>query len=280
MTGPGTLAIRHVGKQFRVDDASLTALEDINLTIAPGEFVTLVGPSGCGKSTLLRAIAGLDDSYTGDILLDGGRIKGTSLLRGIVFQEHRLLPWLTVEDNVALALANAELPKAARRQVVAEHLALVGLGGFARAYPRQLSGGMAQRAAIARGLVNRPEILLLDEPFGALDAMTRTYMQGELQRIWQQEGITMILVTHDVEEAVFLGDRVIVMSPRPGRLRQEIPVRLPRPRQRTDYAFTRVKAEVTAALGETAPPPLAQGEDHLVVPFDPPAPAHRASRRR
>jgi ABC-type nitrate/sulfonate/bicarbonate transport system ATPase subunit len=190
MIGPGTLALRNVGKEFPVAGGLLNALKDVSLTIASGELIALVGPSGCGKSTLLRAIAGLDDSYTGDILLDGHPIRGPSLTRGIVFQEHRLFPWLTVEENIGLALANADMPRAEKRRLVAEHIALVGLGGFERAYPRQLSGGMAQRAAIARGLVNRPEILLLDEPFGALDAMTRAHMQTELQRIWQQEAIT------------------------------------------------------------------------------------------
>jgi sulfonate transport system ATP-binding protein len=250
MTTPGALEIRTLSKQFSLDGGALNALESINLTIAPGELVTLVGPSGCGKSTLLRAIAGLDDGYTGEILLDGRQIRGASLLRGIVFQEHNLFPWLTVEENIAVALLNAPMPASEKKRLVAEHIELVKLTGFERAYPRQLSGGMAQRVAIARGLVNRPEVLLLDEPFGALDAMTRAHMQVELQRIWQQEGITMVFVTHDVDEALFLGDRVVVMAPRPGRIQQEIPVALPRPRQRTDYALTRLKAEVLNALGE------------------------------
>jgi ABC-type nitrate/sulfonate/bicarbonate transport system ATPase subunit len=230
----------------------------------------LVGPSGCGKSTLLRAVAGLDREYVGDILLDGRRIAGTSLLRGIVFQDPRLFPWLTVDENVAIALLNAPMSRAKKRDLVAEHLELVGLSAFARAYPKQLSGGMAQRVAIARGLVNRPEILLLDEPFSALDAMTRAHLQVELQRIWQQEGITMIFVTHDVDEALFLGDRVVVMAPRPGRVRQEVTVPIARPRQRTDFALARLKTEVLAALGEVEAPAVPAPDDddrHRVVPL-------------
>jgi ABC-type nitrate/sulfonate/bicarbonate transport system ATPase subunit len=274
MTKAGTLEIKGVSKQFSMGGTALDALTDINLAITPGEFVTLVGPSGCGKSTLLRAVAGLDGTYTGDILLDGRRISGTSLLRGIVFQDPRLFPWLTVEDNVAIALVNAPLAAAEKRRLVAEHLELVGLAGFAGAFPKQLSGGMAQRVAIARGLVNRPEVLLLDEPFSALDALTRAHLQVELQRIWQQEGITMIFVTHDVDEALFLGDRVVVMAPRPGRIRQEISVHLPRPRLRTDFALARLKVEVLAALGEPLPPaaalpPFAHHDgDNRVVALD------------
>ncbi|MCX7250284.1 MAG: ABC transporter ATP-binding protein [Burkholderiales bacterium] len=249
MAHAGTLSLRALNKQYEVKGQALPVLQDINLTIAPGEFVSIVGSSGCGKSTLLRLIIGLEGDYQGEILLDGQRISGTSLKRGIVFQEHRLFPWLTVEKNVALGLLNADQSEASKRQAVQQHIELVGLKGFETAYPHQLSGGMSQRVAIARALVNRPEILLLDEPFGALDAMTRAHLQQELQRIWQQEGITMILVTHDVEEAVFLGDRVVVMEPRPGRIRRIVPVELEHPRERASYRFGRVK---DAVLGEFA----------------------------
>ena len=244
MAHAGTLAIRGLNKQYEVKGEALPVLQDINLTIEPGEFVSIVGSSGCGKSTLLRLVIGLEGDYQGEILLNGQRIVGTSLNRGIVFQEHRLFPWLTVEKNVALGPLNSSLTEGQQRATVREHIALVGLNGFETAYPHQLSGGMSQRVAIARALVNRPDILLLDEPFGALDALTRAHLQQELHRIWQQEGITMILVTHDVEEAVYLGDKVVVMEPRPGRIRQVLPVPLPHPRDRASYAFTQVKESV------------------------------------
>jgi sulfonate transport system ATP-binding protein len=240
----GTLEIRHLSKRYEVEGRALPVLQDISLTVAPGEFVSIVGASGCGKSTLLRLIVGLEADFDGELLLDGHPITGTSLDRGIVFQEHRLFPWLRVEENVALGLLNAALPPEQKRAQVQDHVELVGLQGFEKAYPHQLSGGMSQRVAIARALVNRPEILLLDEPFGALDAMTRTHLQQELQRIWQAEGITTILVTHDVEEAVFLGDKVVVMEPRPGRVRRVVPVPLPHPRERTGPAFAQVKDDV------------------------------------
>jgi sulfonate transport system ATP-binding protein len=208
------LEIEGVEKRFRVNGAPLLALDGVDLTVAPGEFLTIVGASGCGKSTLLRLVAGLDRDYAGSIRLDGRPVAGPGLDRGLVFQEPRLFPWLTVAQNVAAALLNAPLPPEEKRRTVREHVELVGLAGFEGAYPHQLSGGMAQRAAIARGLVNRPGVLLLDEPFGALDALTRARLQGELQRIWAHEGTTAILVTHDVDEAVYLGDRVVVMAPR------------------------------------------------------------------
>ena len=219
-------------------------LQEIDLHIPSGQFVSIVGASGCGKSTLLRLILGLDADYEGQILLDGAPITGTGHERGIVFQDHRLFPWLTVAQNIAVGLRNAPFTEAQKRVLVAEHVALVGLEGFERSFPHQISGGMAQRVAIARGLVNRPRVLLLDEPFGALDALTRSRLQGELQRIWQKERITMLLVTHDVEEAVFLGDQVVVMQPYPGRIRRIVPVDLPHPRNRSDPAFIRIRDDV------------------------------------
>jgi NitT/TauT family transport system ATP-binding protein/sulfonate transport system ATP-binding protein len=250
----GAVSIRGVSKSFALQDRVLTALKDIDLEIEPGSFVCLVGPSGCGKSTLLRLIAGLDTDYTGAIAMDGNAVRAAGLDRGIVFQDHRLFPWLTVQQNIALALANRrDLEPDLRRRLVDEHIALVNLGGFEAAYPHQISGGMAQRAAIARALVNRPLVLLLDEPFGALDALTRLYMQKELQRIWMQHRSTMILVTHDVEEALFLGDQVIVMDPRPGRIRSRVDVPLEHPRDRAAPALTALREQI---LGELTRLPL------------------------
>jgi sulfonate transport system ATP-binding protein len=251
MAGQGHLQIDRVSKAFRVNGAPLNVLDSVDLSVAPGEFLTIVGASGCGKSTLLRLIAGLDTEFQGDVILDGKRVTEPSLDRGLVFQEPRLFPWLTVAQNVALGLLNAGLNKAEKNRSVAEHIALVGLTGFQDAYPHQLSGGMAQRAAIARGLVNRPGVLLLDEPFGALDALTRARLQDELQRIWAAEGITMLLVTHDVEEAVYLGDRVVVMAPRPGRIAATFDVPQPRLRDRANPALARLRDRVMAALVST-----------------------------
>ncbi|WP_254073363.1 ABC transporter ATP-binding protein [Acidisphaera sp. S103] len=241
----------------------------MDLSVAPGEFLTIVGASGCGKSTLLRLIAGLDTEFAGNVVLDGKRVIEPSLDRGLVFQEPRLFPWLTVAQNVALGLLNAGLSKAQKSRSVAEHIALVGLTGFQDAYPHLLSGGMAQRAAIARGLVNRPGVLLLDEPFGSLDALTRARLQDELQRIWAAEGITMLLVTHDVEEAVYLGDRVVVMAPGPGRIAATFDVPQPRPRDRANPALARLQDRVMAALvsttSEQSPAPHAASRPALAA---------------
>ncbi|MEK1943139.1 MAG: ABC transporter ATP-binding protein [Pseudomonas sp.] len=261
MAHAAALEIKQLNKQYQVENRPLTVLEDINLSIHPGEFVSVVGSSGCGKSTLLRLIIGLEDEYQGEILVDGKRIVGTSLQRGIVFQEHRLFPWLTVRDNVAASLLNAKLSAKEKKDSVQAHIDMVGLQGFENAYPAQLSGGMSQRVAIARALVSRPEILLLDEPFGALDALTRSHLQRELQNILRQEGITAIMVTHDVEEAVFLGDRIVVMEPRPGRIKRIVDIPLARPRERTGYAFAAIKDEIMKDFSEIPPeldalPPL------------------------
>lgn len=244
----GALAIHGLSKAYSIDGRSLPVLENIDLAVRPGEFVSIVGASGCGKSSLLRLIVGLENDYAGRIQLDGQAVTGTSLERGIVFQDHRLFPWKTVEQNIALALKNHKLSRAEKRERVADHLELVGLTGFEQAYPHQLSGGMAQRAAIARALITRPKVLLLDEPFGALDALTRVRLQHELQRIWVQQRSTMIMVTHDVEEALYLGDRVIVMDPRPGRIRHEVKVDLPHPRQRGEPLLQQLKEELLSEL--------------------------------
>jgi sulfonate transport system ATP-binding protein len=246
------IEIRSVSKQYEVPSGILPVLSNLNLSIRPGEFLSIVGASGCGKSTLLRLLIGLDAEYEGEISVQGQRVTGTSLDRGIVFQDHRLFPWLTVEQNVGLGLENSRLSSAQKRAAIAAHIELVGLTSFRSAYPHQLSGGMAQRAAIARGLVNQPKILLLDEPFGALDALTRSTLQHELQRIWQTERITMILVTHDVDEAVYLGDRVVVMQPQPGRIRKILDVDVPRPRDRSDTRLKTLIEDVRREIIELA----------------------------
>jgi len=250
MGQPGVIDIRGVSKQYVVNERALQVLTGLSLTIQPGEFLSIVGSSGCGKSTLLRLISGLDVDYSGEIRVDGQQVRGTSLDRGIVFQEHRLFPWLTIEKNIGLGLENSTWPAAKRRETIERHIDLVGLRGFEQAYPHQLSGGMAQRAAIARALVNQPSILLLDEPFGALDALTRSNLQQELQRIWQAERLTTILVTHDVEEAVFLGDRVVVMQPRPGRIRRVLNVSAEHPRDRADPELKAIVDEVRGEILE------------------------------
>lgn len=236
---PALVSFRQVAKSFPVDGRELQAIERFDLEVADGEFIAIVGASGCGKSTLLRLLVGLDREFQGEIRIDGKPIDGIGGERGIVFQEHRLFPWLTVEQNVALGLVNEPLSETGKAARVADYLQLVGLTAFARAYPHQLSGGMAQRVAIARGLVASPRILLLDEPFGALDALTRQQLQEELQRIRQRERITTVLVTHDVEEALFLADRVVVMAPRPGRIKRIVEVPLEHPRERGGYDFLR-----------------------------------------
>jgi sulfonate transport system ATP-binding protein len=236
----GTVNIDIARKVFHTASQQLPVLQNISLTIHPGEFVCIVGGSGCGKTTLLRIVAGLETEFEGTVSLDGRRITGPSLERGVVFQEHRLLPWLTVRDNVAFG-------KTVNKNAspgVAHYLDLVGLSEFADAYPHQLSGGMSQRVAIARALAGRPEVLLLDEPFAALDALTRTRMQEELLRIWQTERTTVLLVTHDIEEAVFLADRIIVMSSQPGTVRRIVNVHLHHPRERAGYDFAQIRKGV------------------------------------
>jgi len=237
----GTVDIKILCKVFHTGFEPRLALQNVSLTIHPGEFVSIVGGSGCGKTTLLRIVAGLETDFEGVVTLDASRITGPGLERGVVFQEHRLLPWLTVRDNVAFGKTGQ---KKASSPGISHYLDLVGLSDFADAYPYQLSGGMSQRVAIARALAGQPEVLLLDEPFASLDALTRTRMQEELLRIWQAERTTVLLVTHDIEEAVFLADRVIVMSARPGTVRRVVHVDLPRPRERTGGAFSVVRKTV------------------------------------
>ena len=242
------VSFNHVGKTFDVDGFELEAIREFNLEIAEGEFVAIVGSSGCGKSTLLRLLVGLDTQFRGEIRVDGKAVIGVGGERGIVFQEHRLFPWLTVAQNIGLGLVNEPLSEAERNRRISDFIELVGLTDFTRAYPHQLSGGMAQRVAIARGLVASPRILLLDEPFGALDALTRQQMQDELLAIRARAKITTVLVTHDVEEAIFLADRVVVMEPRPGRIKQVVDIALPHPRQRSSFDFHQLREELLHEL--------------------------------
>lgn len=234
MTTLPLVTFDHVRKSWQ----QVTALQNFSLDIAAGELVALVGSSGCGKSTLLRMLVGLESATQGEIRIHGEPVTGVGKDRGIVFQEPRLFPWLNVIDNVMLGLADEPLSRAAKRQRALEMLARVQLTEFASALPAQLSGGMAQRVAIARGLVGRPQILMLDEPFGALDALTRHTLQQELLQIHRSAGTTTLLVTHDVEEAVALADRVVVLSPRPGRIREVVSLELPHPRRREEASFT------------------------------------------
>lgn len=243
------LEIRGLDKSFTIAGRDVKVLADVDLSVMPGEFVTIVGASGCGKSTLLRLILGLDSAYGGDILVDGTRVQRPGLDRSIVFQDHRLLPWLSVEGNVAAALRRSPLSRAEKKEAVRQHLELVGLTQFAKAYPAQLSGGMAQRVAIARALVNRPRFLLLDEPLGALDALTRLRLQDELKRIVQQEGTTALLVTHDVDEAVHLGHRIVVMQPHPGRIATILSIPEQARLDRSSPEFIQLRDEVLELLG-------------------------------
>lgn len=238
-----------VGKTFHVAGATFEAIRDFDLRIEPNEFIAIVGASGCGKSTLLRLLAGLDVDHHGEIRIDGRPRAGIGADRGIVFQEPRLFPWLTVEENIGLGLASERLDPQERQRRIAEYIRLVRLEGFENALPHQLSGGMAQRVAIARGLVASPRILMLDEPFSALDAQTRQQMQNELLAIRERERITMLLVTHDVEEAVFLADRIVVMRPTPGCIRRIVPVELPRPRDRASFQFHQLRQQLIDELG-------------------------------
>lgn len=231
-------------------------LRDIDLEVEAGAFVTLIGPSGCGKSTILRLVAGLDADFSGAIRVGGVPIRGPDLSRGMLFQEHRLFPWLTVRQNVALGAFHSGLGAAALDAHVGGLLERVGLAHAVDLFPSQLSGGMAQRASIARTLAGNPRLLLLDEPFSALDAFNRLALQLELERLWQRTGITMILVSHDIEEAVYLSDRIVVLEADPGRIRTVVENRLPRPRDRVSPAFNALKARLFEALHvETGAPP-------------------------
>lgn len=244
----GVIKIRDVRRIFKdLTGNDIVALEKINIDINPGEFISLVGPSGCGKSTLLRLITGLDKPNEGELYLDDDKITAPHYERGLVFQNPTLFPWLNVHDNVASGLKARKIYNE-KKEEVAEFIKLVGLEGFEKSYPHQLSGGMAQRVSLARALVNHPKVLLLDEPLGALDAFTRMQMQDEILRLWKERGTTMILVTHDVDEAIYLSDRIVIMSPRPGRIEEIIDVNLSRPRQRNYPDFLRLRSKILEIL--------------------------------
>jgi NitT/TauT family transport system ATP-binding protein len=237
-----------VSHRFDLDGQPLPVLDRISLRVGRGEFVALLGPSGCGKSTLLRLVAGLDSSSAGSLLVEGQAIEGPDPSRVVVFQDPTLYPWRTVWSNVALGLEARGLLRS-HRERIEEVLSLVGLTGFANAYPHQLSGGMSQRAALARALVNDPKLLILDEPLGQLDSLTRITMQGELVSLWQRAGFTVLLVTHDVDEALFLAGRVIVLSERPAHIKAEVVNPWPYPRRRGDPHLAELRHEVFAHLG-------------------------------
>ncbi len=236
----GNLKIEHLSKTFSVANENLQVLDDINLEIKKGEFISIVGHSGCGKSTLLKIVAGLEDYTNGSVKIDDNEIKNVSTNCHMIFQNHNLLPWMTVKENVSFGLY--DVPN--KEELVQKEIELVHLKGFENAYPKELSGGMAQRAAIARALVRKPEILLLDEPFGALDALTRIEMQKEVLDIWQQEKATMLLVTHDIEEAIYLSTRIVVVSDRPATIKRIFNVDLPSQRRRNTKEFTMLKEEI------------------------------------
>jgi NitT/TauT family transport system ATP-binding protein len=242
------LAIAGVGKTFA---GGTEALQATDLLVQENDFITILGPSGCGKSTLLRMVAGLDTPSGGCIALDGQPVAGPGADRGMVFQSYTLFPWLTVRDNVCFGLREKGLPLDAQHAIAHRFLAKVGLAGFERHYPKQLSGGMQQRTALARALANDPRILLMDEPFGALDHQTRELMQELLLGIWEDERKTVLFVTHDIDEAIFMGNRVVVMSARPGRIKCDIPVPLAHPRHyamKTTPAFAQLKARLTEEI--------------------------------
>jgi NitT/TauT family transport system ATP-binding protein len=235
--------------------APTRALEPVSITVGDNDFVTILGPSGCGKSTLLRMVAGLDRPTAGQILLDRKPVAEPGPDRGMVFQSYTLFPWLTVAENVAFGLREKGVPATERSRIAGEWLERVGLTAFAEHYPKQLSGGMQQRTAIARALANDPAILLLDEPFGALDNQTRALMQELLLGIWERDRKTVLFVTHDIEEAIFLASRVVVMTARPGRIKSEVTVDLPHPRHytlKTSPEFSRLKAQLTEDIRSEA----------------------------
>ncbi|WP_078412494.1 ABC transporter ATP-binding protein [Priestia abyssalis] len=236
-----SVSIESLNRSFFKSQQEIQALKNVNLQIKQGEFITVIGPSGCGKSTLLKIIAGLDLHFEGKVKIGQEELKGPGIKQGFIFQEHRLFPWLTAEKNIA---ADLSLKKPEVRKKVDELIEIVRLKGFEKAYPRELSGGMSQRVAIARALLRDPEVLLLDEPFGALDAFTRTHLQDVLLDIWQKKGTTMILVTHDLDESIYLANRVVIMSPRPGRVSKTITVDLPYPRKKANRSFQELRQQV------------------------------------
>lgn len=243
-----SLRLRDVSKRFMSPDGDeFVALKSASLEVAAGELISLVGPSGCGKSTLLRLIAGLDTPNRGELFVGSDRITGPSASRGLVFQDPNLFPWLTVRGNVQAGLVARGILHEKRHEVD-EFIRLVGLEGFENSFPHHLSGGMAQRAALARALINHPQVLLLDEPLGALDAFTRMRMQDEVLRLWQARRTTMVFVTHDIDEAVYMSDRIVIMSQRPGRIERTMDVDIDRPRDRSSSEFLKLRSDILEML--------------------------------
>ncbi len=242
------LELRNVTKTFSTEEGEMMALEDINIEVKPNEFLCIIGPSGCGKTTLLRMIAGLDYPSSGEIILDGDRVSGPSPDRGMVFQEFSLFPWRTVIKNVTFGLEILEVDKHEQYRIAERYRELVGLKGFENRYPYELSGGMKQRVAIARALATDPAILLMDEPFGSVDAQTRNILQEELLEIWKRTKKTVLFVTHSVDEAVYLADRVAVMSARPGCLVKCLDNAIPRPRKRTSVEVNEFRENLLMLL--------------------------------
>jgi len=242
------IQIRNLTKVFEKEKARIEALGDLNLDVYEGEFFCVIGPTGCGKTTLLRIIAGLESPTRGEVLLNGQRVTKPGADRGLVFQEFALFPWRTTRKNIEFGLEVKGLPSEKRREIVERYVKLVGLQGFENALPRQLSSGMKQRVAIARALANDPEVLLMDEPFGSLDAQTRNIMQRELLTIWDKTKKTVVFVTHSVDEAVYLADRIVVLTARPGTVKRIVEVELPRPRDRTGERFYAVRRPLLQEL--------------------------------
>jgi ABC-type nitrate/sulfonate/bicarbonate transport system ATPase subunit len=245
-----SLRMVSINKDFPAPDhpeIRTLALQNVSLSLSAGELVSIVGPSGCGKSTLLRLVAGLDFPNSGELWIGSERITNPSAERGLVFQDPNLFPWLTVRKNIEAGLVARGLLYQKRHEVD-EFMRLVGLESFANAYPHHLSGGMAQRVALARALINHPKVLLLDEPLGALDAFTRMRMQDEVLRLWNARGTTMVVVTHDIDEAIYMSDRIVVMTPRPGRVERVIEIGLDRPRDRNSPEFLRIRGDILEFL--------------------------------
>jgi NitT/TauT family transport system ATP-binding protein len=249
----GRLSLSAVSKVYDDHGAPVTALSGINLDIADGEFCAILGHSGCGKTSLLNMVAGFEAPTSGAITVDHRPVTGPGWERTIIFQDYALFPWANVRDNVAFGLEMKGVPPAERRRIADHHLSLVGLSAFAERYPHQLSGGMKQRVAIARALSVQPRVLLMDEPFAALDDQTRRSMQRELTRIWQQERKTMLLVTHSIDEAILLADTVVVLSRHPGRIKRVVPVDLPRPRDEDDPAYVALRRELRDLIHDDSP---------------------------
>lgn len=248
MSGNIILKISGVDRTYiDTNDNTIEALRGVSLSVRRGEFVSIIGPSGCGKTTLLRLIAGLDEPEAGSLTLDGEEITGPDPQRGYVFQQGSLFPWLTVEQNIASGLRARGVYRS-QKDDIAGYIDLIGLKGFEKSYPHQISGGMAQRVAIARALINRPAALLLDEPMGALDSFTRADIQEKLLELWRHDGTTMILVTHDVDEAIYLSDRIVIMTPRPGKISEIMKIKMPHPRHRGGPEFLGIRRDILEKL--------------------------------